>query len=143
MKYSLYLASSCPLRLSPSEDAECFAELMLQLPLMHLVRLLAQCSLLRLSPARNCEIRPSLNVPPQGCRSLATGADVQVTASHIQTRDARAFSVMTLAIYVLYVFVAAGVSYGAHIPCGLFTPSLLIGSSLGYVSLLLWYSLYC
>lgn len=26
---------------------------------------------------------------------------------------------------------AAGVSYGAYVPCGLFTPSLLIGSSLG------------
>lgn len=57
---------------------------------------------------------------------------MQVTASNIQTRDAAAFSVVALSIYFVYVFVAAGVSYGAHVPCGLFTPNLLIGSSLGY-----------
>lgn len=56
---------------------------------------------------------------------------MQVTASNIQTRESGAFSVMTLTIYFVYVFLAAGVSYGAHVPCGLFTPNLLIGSSLG------------
>lgn len=57
----------------------------------------------------------------------------QVIAANIEITHAGAFTVKTMAIYTVFVFVFAALSYGSTIPSGIFTPNLLIGSALGCV----------
>jgi H+/Cl- antiporter ClcA len=57
---------------------------------------------------------------------------VQVIAANIEIPHAKTFSVATLAVYFAFTFVFAALSYGSTIPSGLFTPTLLVGSALGY-----------
>lgn len=55
----------------------------------------------------------------------------QVIAANIEITHVGAFTVSTMAIYTMFVFVFAALSYGSAIPSGIFTPNLLVGSALG------------
>lgn len=55
-----------------------------------------------------------------------------VVASMVETATNAAFTLRSLTLYLAFTFLFAGVTYGAAVPSGLFTPHLLVGSVLGF-----------